>query len=145
MSEINFEQTPIANKGKVLTPTGSIGSIVTVLFCPICKPGIAIFLSSVGLGFVVHESILRSILILFLLATMGGLFWSYIKVHRNLWPIIVGAIMSIGLYLGRYGSFDNIDNGILTYGSVAGLIGVSVWNIFLRKPVSCNSCKCEIK
>ena len=140
MSGLKPERVGIANKGKVLTPTGSIGSIVTVFFCPICKPGIAVFLSSVGLGFVVHESILKSILILFLLATMGGLLWSYLKIHRNVGPIIVGALMSVGLYLGRYGSFENIDNEVLTYASIAGLVGVSLWNLLIKKPSSCVSC-----
>ncbi len=120
-------------KAKLLAPTGSLGSIITVILCPVCKPAIAALLGSVGLGFVVNESILQSVLVIFLALTIGGLLWSFLKVHRNIWPVILGATMSLALYLGRYVYFGYMENNVLTYGSIAGLVAVSIWNFRLKK------------
>lgn len=135
-----LEGTTPDEKAKLLAPTGSVGSIITVILCPVCKPALAGFLGSVGLGFVVNEAILQSVLVLFLALAVGGFFWSYVKVHRNIWPVIFGALLSVALYLGRYVYFGYMENNILTYGSIAGLVAVSVWNFTLKRPNTCGSC-----
>ena len=135
-----LERIAPAEKVKLLAPTGSIGSIVTVILCPVCKPAIAAFLGSVGLGFVVNEAVLQSVLVLFLALAVGGFFWSYLKVHRNIWPVFFGVVLSVALYLGRYVYFGYMENNVLTYGSIAGLIAVSIWNFTLKKPNTCGSC-----
>lgn len=124
-------------KTKLLASTGSFGSIITVVLCPVCKPAIAAFLSSAGLGFMIHEGVLRAILLAFLAIALIGLFWSYLKVHRRIAPFIFGTVMAIGLYLGRYVYFGYETNAVLTYGSIAGLIAVSIWNLRLKKTKAC--------
>jgi len=126
-----------AKKAGALAPTGSIASILTVILCPVCKPAIAVFLSTIGLGFVVRESVLRPLLLVFLALTIGGLAWSYFKVHRNFWPLVLGAVMCAGLYMGRYVYYGDLENQVLTYGSITGLLVVSIWNFRLKPRVTC--------
>lgn len=133
-----FKSAGLTKKVGALAPTGSIASILTVILCPVCKPAIAVFLSTVGLGFVVRESVLRPLLLVFLALTVGGLAWSYLKVHKNFWPFLVGMAMSAGLYMGRYVYFGDLENQVLTYGSIAGLAVVSVWNLLIKPRASCS-------
>ena len=133
-----LEANGITRKAGALTPTGSIASILTVILCPVCKPAIAVFLSTIGLGFVVSEAVLRPLLLAFLALTVGGLAWSYFKVHRNFWPLVVGIMMSTGLYVGRYVYFGDLENQFLTYGSIAGLLVVSIWNFRLKPRATCS-------
>lgn len=133
-----LEADGITKKAGALAPTGSVASILTVILCPVCKPAIAVFLSTIGLGFVVSESVLRPLLLAFLALTVGGLVWSYFKVHRNFLPLAVGIMMSTGLYIGRYVYFGDLENQFLTYGSIAGLVVVSIWNFRLKPPATCS-------
>lgn len=132
-----LESEGLSKKAGTLAPTGSIASILTVILCPVCKPAIAVFLSTVGLGFVVRESVLRPLLLAFLALTIAGLAWSYFKVHRNVWPLAIGVAMSAGLYMGRYIYFGDFENQVLTYASIAGLLVVSIWNLRLKPGATC--------
>lgn len=121
---------------------GSIGSAVTVGLCPICIPAIGAFLSSIGLGFLVTESVLKPVLFLFIFTALFGFFWSYLKEHRNIYPFITGCLMAIAIYVGRYIYISGAVNVVLMYGGAAGIIGTSVWNWRLRKKSQrCSSCQ----
>ena len=141
----NKLDTTISNNKKngFLSAFGSFGSALTVGLCPVCIPAIGTFLASIGLGFLVQESVLRPLLFIFLAAAISGLLWSYLKEHGNVWPLIGGILMGITLYVGRYVYFGAITNQILMYGGITGIVAVSIWNLKLRKSVSCPAC--EIK
>ena len=124
-----------------LSGIGSFGSALTVGLCPVCIPAIGAFLASIGLGFIVQESVLRPVLFIFLAAAISGLLWSYLKEHRNVWPLIGGILMGITLYAGRYVYFGAVINQILMYGGITGIIAVSIWNLKLRKSASCPACE----
>ncbi len=124
-----------------LSGIGSFGSALTVGLCPVCIPAIGAFLASIGLGFLVQESVLRPVLFIFLAAAISGLLWSYLKEHRNVWPLIGGILMGITLYVGRYVYFGTVINQILMYGGITGIIAVSIWNLKLRKSASCPACE----
>ncbi len=124
-----------------LSGIGSFGSALTVGLCPVCIPAIGAFLASIGLGFLVQESVLRPVLFIFLAAAISGLLWSYLKEHRNVWPLIGGILMGITLYVGRYVYFGAVINQILMYGGITGIIAVSIWNLKLRKSASCPACE----
>lgn len=131
---------PTKEKGLFAT-IGGMGSAFTVGLCPICIPAIGAFLSSIGLGFLVNEAVLKPVLLIFLFITLFGLFWSYHKEHKNIYPLIVGSLMAVFLYVGRYIYFGGMINLILMYGGIAGIIGVSIWNWRLRKKnKNCPSC-----
>jgi len=124
-----------------LSGIGSFGSALTVGLCPVCIPAIGAFLASIGLGFIVQESVLRPVLFIFLAAAISGLLWSYLKEHGNVWPLVGGILMGITLYVGRYVYFGAVINQILMYGGITGIIAVSIWNLKLRKSASCPACE----
>lgn len=139
LSHDHSKPTDPTKKGRLAT-IGSLGSGLTVGLCPVCIPAIGAFLSSIGLGFLVKESVLHPLLLIFLALTMGGLFYSYLKEHRNLWPLTLGAVSGTALYLGRYVYFGSFTNSALMYGGIAAIISVSLWNLYLRKQSACSSC-----
>jgi len=128
-------------KNGFLSGIGSFGAALTVGLCPVCIPAIGAFLASIGLGFIVQESVLRPVLFIFLAAAISGLLWSYLKEHRNVWPLIGGILMGITLYVGRYVYLGSVINQVLMYGGIAGIIAVCIWNLKLRKSASCPACE----
>jgi len=119
---------------------GSLGSAFVVGLCPVCIPAIGAFLSSIGLGFLVQETVLEPVLIVFLLIAVAGLLWSYFKEHHKIGPFILGSAMAISMYIGRYIYFDSTLNVVLMYGSIPGIIGATLWNLKLRKSAACAAC-----
>ena len=135
-----LEKSPPRRKTRLLSTIGSIGSALTVGLCPVCIPAIGAALSSVGLGFLVTESVLLPVLLAFLAVTLGGLLWSYFREHRRVGPVVCGFIAGLSLYLGRYVYFGALVNQILMYGGIAGIITVSFWNLRLRRKGKCSAC-----
>lgn len=124
-----------------LATLGSLGSAITVGFCPVCIPAIGALLSAIGLGFLVNEAVLRPLLIAFILLAWFGYAWSFAKEHRVIYPLILGVFAGISLYVGRYVYLGGLLNAVLMYGGVIAMIGASVWNILLRKRgASCPNC-----
>ena len=124
-----------------LATLGSFGSAITVGFCPICIPAIGALLSAIGLGFLVNETVLQPLLIVFILLAWFGYAWSFMKEHRVVYPLILGVLAGISLYVGRYVYLGGLLNAVLMYGGVIAMIGASVWNILLRKRgASCPNC-----
>jgi len=124
-----------------LPETGSFGAALTVGLCPVCIPAIGAFLASIGLGFLVQESVLRPVLVIFLVVAISGLLWSFLKEHGKVWPLIGGILMGVTLYVGRYVYFGAVINQILMYGGIIGIIVASIWNLKLRKSTPCPTCE----
>ncbi len=137
--KLGVDQAGVSRKG-ALASIGSFGSALTVGLCPVCIPAIGAFLSSVGLGFLTQETILKPMLIALLAVALLGFYWSYVKVHHKTGPLLGGVVMSVALYTGRYIYFGPAINLVLMYGGIAGIVAVSIWNIMLKKNVSCSSC-----
>ena len=130
-----------AKKG-LFASIGSFGAALTVGLCPVCIPAIGAFLSSIGLGFLTTEIVLKPVLFVFLFFALFGFLWSFLKEHRHIGPLLVGIIMGVTLYIGRYIYIGATLNLVLMYGGMAGIIGVSIWNIYLRKKMqSCFICR----
>lgn len=140
MQKLLGDGEKVAKKG-LFASVGSFGSALTVGLCPVCIPAIGAFLSSIGLGFLTTETVLKPVLIVFLLFALFGFLWSYLKEHRNIGPLSAGMIMGVALYIGRYIYIGATLNLILMYGGIAGIVGVSIWNIYLRKARSCSACR----
>ena len=124
-------------KSKILNWVGSLGSALTVGFCSICIPAIGSFLSAIGMGFLVNEAVLKPIVLIFILISSFGFYWSYKREHKNIYPVILGVAFGIGIYLSRY-VFMNF---YIMYISIVGLLGVSVWNLKLKKKIKCGACE----
>lgn len=127
-------------KATLLSTIGSIGSAMTVGLCPICIPAIGAFLFAIGLGFLVQESVLQPLLFLFIGITLFGLLWSYLKEHKRIAPFLLGIVLSIGLYVGRYEYIGATENTLIMWGSIVGIMAVSFWNMRLKKQAGCSAC-----
>ena len=112
-----------------LDKIGPLGTLFTALCC-IGTPGLLAFLSAIGVGFLINDAILLPLLVLFLAASILGLYYSY-KGHANRWPLILGGLSSIFILFFVYGWFLSP----MVYLGLIGLIGASVWNIFLRRRI----------
>lgn len=137
---LSAETVHSQKKWTVLSIVGSIFSSLMVGFCPVCIPAIGAFLSAIGLGFLVRESVLKPLLLVFLAATLFGFAWSYLREHGRLGPLILGIAFAVGLYISRYVYLGAVINTGLMYGSIAGIIAVSFWNIRLKKKFKCCTC-----
>lgn len=136
--ELNNSTLPEVNRS-LTSIIGSGLSMLMVLKCPACIPGVVAFLSAIGLGFIITPTVLKSVLVFMLLITLSGLLYSYSKSHRIIYPLILGAIFSIGLYIGRFHYFGSI-NHVITYGAVAGLIVSTIWDLKLKTKKRCPVC-----
>jgi mercuric ion transport protein len=91
-------------------------------------PGLLAFLSAIGVGFLISDAILLPLLVVFLAVSMAGLYYSF-KTHSNRWPLRLGGISTILVIFFIYGWF--LRPGV--YLGLAGLVGVSIWNVFLKR------------
>jgi mercuric ion transport protein len=112
-----------------LDKIGPLGTILTALCC-IGTPGLLAFLSAIGVGFLINDAILLPLLVIFLAISVMGLY-SSIKTHGNRWPLILGGTSSIFVLFFIFGWFLKP----MVYVGLIGLVGTSVWNIFLGRHI----------
>lgn len=117
---------------------GSLFSMLLVVKCPACIPALVAFLSTLGLSFLISQVMLKSILILMLLISMGGLAYSY-KRHKNFLPLALGGIFSVALFVGRFYFFGDL-NQLIIYTAIPGLILTTLWDFKLKSKRHCPSC-----
>lgn len=135
-----LKTTPVPQPRKSFTSLIGAGlSTLLVLKCPACIPGALAFLSSIGLSFILTPTVLKSVLVSMLLLTLCGLLYSYSKSHKIIYPLILGIIFSIGLYVGKFHYIGSL-NHILTYAAIAGLILTSLWDLKLKSKKNCPAC-----
>ncbi len=135
-----LNELKVSKKTGFFSTIGSLGAAFTVGLCPVCIPAIGAFLSAIGLGFLVTESVLHPLLIVFLVLNISGLLWSATKEHGNYLPLLFGTISGAALYIGRYVYINGPLNMTLMYGGILAIVGVSVWNLKLRKSIKCPAC-----
>ena len=135
-----FRELKVSNKPSrnMRTFLGAGVSTLLVLKCPACIPGAVAFLSALGLGFIINQAVLKSVLVVMLLLTLSGFLFSYMRNHKNIYPLMLGVIFSVALYLSRFHIFDGASN--LTYAAVIGLIGTSIWDLWLKSQKKCPAC-----
>lgn len=115
-------------------------STLLALKCPACIPGAVAFLSAFGMTFLITPTVLKSILITMLSLTLVGLGFSYLKSHRNIYPLLLGVTFSIALYIGRFHYLDASINQSITYVAIAGLVLTSFWDLKLKSVRKCPAC-----
>jgi uncharacterized BrkB/YihY/UPF0761 family membrane protein len=115
-------------------------SALLVLKCPACIPALAALLGSLGLSIMLSQTVLKAFLIMMLLVTMSSLIVSYLKNHKVPYPLFLGTLFSIGLYLGKFYYVSSVTNAYLSYGSLVGLGIAFLWDFKLKNKVRCNAC-----
>lgn len=121
-------------KSKWTAQIASLCSALIAIVCPLCLPALGAFLASVGLGFALNVSFLKSLLVVFLALAVGSLAWSA-KMHRQWWVIFVAAVGAGLIYTGRYLWF----NPVLMWSGAVLMIVVSVINFRIKS--GCKQCQ----
>lgn len=112
---------------RYLDRIGVGGSLFAALCC-LGFPALVSLLSAIGLGFLVNDAILIPLLILFLGATIAGLY-SGVRHHHRWAALIVGAASAAitAVFIAI------VPNGFLAAIGIGGLVGASVLNVWLQK------------
>jgi mercuric ion transport protein len=110
-----------------LDKIGPLGTLFAALCC-VGTPGLVAFLSAIGAGFLINDAILLPLLIVFLAASIVGLYFSF-KRHENRWPLLLGGVSVFFILFFAYGMFIRP----LVYLGLIGLVGASIWNAFLKR------------
>jgi len=112
---------------------GSFGSIFAALCC-IGTPALLAFLSSIGAGFLISDKILIPLLVVFLGISVWGVYTSSRSCGKN-GALILSIVSAMVVFAAIWFSKT------LVYIGLAGLITASVWDIYLKKTCTPESCK----
>jgi mercuric ion transport protein len=110
-----------------LDKIGVGGSLFAALCC-LGFPALLSVLSAIGLGFLIDDSVLRPLLIVFLLVAILGLALG-LRHHGSPWALIVGSLSAVTAYVFIYVSFNEVIAGL----GIAGLVIASLLNVVLRQ------------
>jgi mercuric ion transport protein len=114
----------------------AVGSMLPVLGCPLCWPGYAALLSSLGLGFLASARYLFPLTIALLGIALVGL---TIQARRQgLMPIMLASVASVAIVTGRF----VLDLSAATYAGVALLLLASALSVVRgsKVPSACADC-----
>ena len=124
------------NKGgiQVLALLPAIGSVLLPqLTCPLCWPAYASLLSAVGLGFVDYTPYLLPLTAIFLLVAVVSIGY-HARKRQYYTPLLIGVVAAMLVFAGKF----IWPNEWMTYGSIAVLIGVSIWGTWpARRSTTC--------
>ncbi len=116
---------------------GTVGSLVTAACCLGIAPLLAV-LGAVGLGFVINDAVLLPLLVVFLAATLIGL-WRGFGRHRNPAPLVLGLVAAGGILVFLFVSYRQT----LAYLAMGTLFVSTVWNVLARR--RCRREACEVR
>ncbi len=110
-----------------LDKLGIIGSFVAALCC-LGVPAVVSIAAAIGLGFLIRDTILLPLMVLFLLVTLIGLYLGY-RAHRRAWPLILGVVSSLAALFFVFGHTVSL----MAYLAMAGLVLASILNVIARQ------------
>ena len=109
---------------------GSVGSVLALLapkgLCPICVAASGGVLSSLGLGFLATDAVIRWVLPIALLIGLVGLALAT-RSHRRWWILALGVVGASVLYSGWVLTFKPV-----MYGGMGLLVLASIFNLRRR-------------
>jgi hypothetical protein len=76
-----------------------------------------------GLGFLMQTAYLMPLTLISLVVAVAGLGFRA-KRRRGYGPLILGLVSGVALVVGKF----VVDSNIVIYGSIAALVGASLWN-----------------
>ena len=95
-------------------------------------PAYAGLISSVGLGFLMQTEYLLPLTVLSLVLAVAALGFRANR-RRGHAPVAVGIVAAVVLVTGKF----VFDSDVMVYGSIAALIGASLWNSWpIKSPTS---------
>ncbi len=112
----------------VIATPAAVLPLLPSFSCPLCLAAYAGVLSSLGLGFVLNESVLRPLIVLFLGIAVGSVAWSARR-HRKRGPVVAAAAGALSIIAGRI----LWSLPLAVYGGVICVVLAAIWNLVLRK------------
>jgi mercuric ion transport protein len=110
-----------------------IGGSVFAALCCLGFPALLSILSAIGLGFIVNDTILIPLLLLFLAVTLLGLYLGT-RHHHEPWALILGGLSALAIAVVFLGL---VPSRIVAYVGMTGLVIASILNVWLRtRPLS---------
>ena len=105
-----------------------IGGSVFAALCCLGFPALLSILSAIGLGFIVNDTILIPLLLLFLAVTLLGLYLGTSH-HHEPWALILGGLSALSIAVVFLGL---VPSRIVAYVGMTGLVAASILNVWLR-------------
>jgi mercuric ion transport protein len=109
-----------------LDKAGIVGSFLAAACC-LGLPVILSLVTALGLGFLINDSVLKPLMIVFLGLTLAGQFSGYL-VHRRLWPMLLAGVCAVAAYLFVFVRAWKA----AAYLAILGLVAASIINGTLR-------------
>ncbi|MCZ6807979.1 MAG: MerC domain-containing protein [Deltaproteobacteria bacterium] len=116
--------------GAVLTLPAAVLPLLPSFTCPLCLAAYAGVLSTLGLGFVLTESVLAPLIVAFLLVGIASIAWTT-RSHRRAGPLLTIVTGSAAVVAGRL----VWNTPAVLYVGIALVIAASLWNLWLKRPV----------
>jgi mercuric ion transport protein len=114
---------------------GSLGAVITAIFCPICFPKLALLGSFLGLGALVkYEIVFFYATQIFVLLMLVANIISY-KRYKNKALLLLVVVSVLLFFISLYVFVSEI----LSYVTLVGLVVASTWLVFESK--RCSTCE----
>ena len=127
---------PGANwRGSLAILPGLGVALLPKLACPMCWPAYAAILSTLGLSFLLSESYLLGVTLLFLVISVGSLAYRA-RERFGYGPVLVGAVASAVVLLGKF----RFESKAAMYSGLALLAAGSLWNGWPRRLARRSTC-----
>lgn len=108
-------------------------------FCPACVPALAVFLPTLGLGFLANVTVDRTLTLVFLGLALIALHISAF-VHRRSGAFVLAVVGAMGIIAGR----NVFLRSWLIYGSGALLVGACALDYWYRRHAGSATCPAPI-
>ena len=110
----------------------SLLSSALSMTCPLCIPGLAALVTSVGLGIALSADFMQGALIVLLLVSIGSFLWTA-KLQRRFWIVLPGIAGAALVYGGRYLWFHSA----MLWSGAGLLIATALINLALKRRACC--------
>lgn len=112
-------------------------SMLPKVVCPVCSPGYAALLTSLGVGFLASARYLLPFTAVMLTVTVASLFVDARK-RRSFGPLTIGITAAALILVGKF----VVDSALMMYPGVGLLVLASAWNAVARRATTdfCAGC-----
>jgi|GEM_PF-2538538 len=113
----------------IIAAAAAVLSLLPGFSCPVCVAAYAGLLSSLGLGFLLTDSVQRPLVAAFLIVSVASVYWAA-RHYKKIGPFLLVVLGSIGIVTGRLVWSVTL----VLYVGVVCLIAGTVWNLILKRP-----------
>ncbi len=110
-----------------LDKIGIVGSFIAAACC-LGLPAVVSIVAAVGLGFLVKDTILLPLMVVFLAVSLVGMYLGY-RVHHRPWALILASVSSIAAFFFLFVHQIKFAG----YLAITGLVLASILNVIARQ------------